>query len=162
MKKLLVILMIITTSLTHTACFSQDEPEEKGVNIDSANYRAQWDESYEYDIPIEINDYASFENFLNNHPQQDMEIEDLIKKFNEDFFNENLLYAYIKSEPSGSNKLEADKAIIENGTLILKMSRYVPEVGTADMAARVCIFAIERDTLNQVSTVIANIADEEW
>ncbi|SHF09498.1 hypothetical protein [Alkalibacter saccharofermentans] len=161
MKKFMLSIIILSMVLSSTACFSPDEPDETVASLDTAEYRAQWSEDYEYDVPIEIDSYANFEIFLSDHPQQDLEIEELTLKFNEEFFVNNLIYAYVKSEPSGSNELEADKAVLENGTLILKMDRYVPEIGTTDMAARVCIFALSRETMTQVSTVIGLITETE-
>ena len=70
------------------------------------------------------------------------------------------IYAYVKSEPSGSIMLFAKTVRLENNILTLYMERIVPEVCTDDMATRICLFGINREKIKDVRKVNVLIAEE--
>ncbi len=129
--------------------------ESPSIELDlvSAEYRARWKESYNYDTPILIDDLAALTDFLKNHPVQLSSVDTLQQNYNDEFFMHSVVYAYVESEGSGSIKLTAESAQLSGDTLKLFMERIVPEVGTADMAALVCLFGISRDDIKSIKSV---------
>lgn len=168
MKRKITLILSFLIILSITACssipgFNGDNPSNTTIeelDIISAEYRATWKESYVYDSIIQISNYSRFISFLDNHPMQsgDNELADI---FNEEFFENNTIYAYIKSESSGSNQLNADRAEIEYDSqletkkLILHMNRTVAEIGTTDMATRICLFGIGNDDIQDFTNIVA-------
>lgn len=139
-------------------------PEQSPTELDiiSEEYRAVWKESYQYDSPILINDLKELEEFLNNHPAQSSNEDVLQHNYNDEFFNQNLIYAYVKSEGSGSVNLTVEKAELHGNILKLFMNRTVPDVGTTDMATRVCLFSINREDIKNVKEVEGIILTEKF
>ena len=139
-------------------------PEQSPTELDiiSEEYRAVWKESYQYDSPILINDLKELEEFLNNHPAQSSNEDVLQHNYNDEFFNQNLIYAYVKSEGSGSVNLTVEKAELHGNILKLFMNRTVLDVGTTDMATRVCLFSINREDIKNVKEVEGIILTEKF
>lgn len=123
------------------------------LDLVSGEYRAIWKESYKYDTPILINDLNALEEFLSNHPAQLSNKDILQQNYNDEFFKQRVIYAYVKSEGSGSIKLTVKKAEIDGDILKLFMERIVPKEGTTDMATRICLFGINRDDIKNVKIV---------
>ena len=122
-------------------------------------YRAVWKEDYQYNTPILIDSYEKWTEFREQHPQQSTAEDVLREEFDQQFFKDNVIYAYIKYEGSGSVKIRADKAVITEGNILnLHMTRTVPPLGTTDMAARICLFGIDRgvnDSIEKVQPIIS-------
>ena len=142
-----------------SAEFSEHTGGQKAkiLDIKGAQYRAQWQDDYNYDTPILIDDHNSLNTFLNQHQHQNDFENALREKFDESFFENSVIYAYVKSEPSGSNQLKVDRAVLKENVLELHMINIIPEMGTMDMAARVCFFGIRRADLEGVESVEARI-----
>lgn len=142
-------------------------PTTTELDIISAEYRTEWKEYSEiYDTPILISNHARLLVVLDNNPDMSSDSE-LFELFDEDFFEDNVIYAYIKSEASGSNQLTVDRAVFEdvgdsereNNKLILYMNRYTSEIGTADMAARVCLFGVTREDIEEVEEIVKVVSE---
>ena len=123
------------------------------LDIISGEYRARWADSYKYDTPILIDNLTDWREFLKNHPEQSENVDSLQQNYNDEFFKKHIVYAYVKSETSGSIKLTGVSAELNGDKLNLFMKRISPEVGTSDMATRVCLFEIKRDDIKNVKTV---------
>ncbi|NTW73149.1 MAG: hypothetical protein HGA49_13040 [Eubacteriaceae bacterium] len=160
MKRILIVVLLIFASMIFPSC-SPSENEPITLEAVMLNYRAVWTENYEYDTPVLIDSFTKYEKFLADHPEQTLSEEPLTMEFNETYFTDHWVYAYVKSEPSGSNQLSGEKAVLEGSTLKLTMAHFAPEIGTADMAARVCLFGIKNDLLKDVKTVKGEIQEKE-
>jgi hypothetical protein len=157
MKRIIGILLV--TIFIFAGCAKVEEKKSPGVGsatkleITGAEYRVQWEEEYKYNTPILIENISDWKKFLKDHPEQSANEDNLKQKFDEAFFKDSVVYAYVKSEGSGSNKLNVDRAELQGDKLKLFMKRTAPQIGTADMAARVCLFGIKRDKIKGVKTV---------
>jgi len=122
-------------------------------------YRAQWQDGYQYDTPIFIDKYADWQKFLQDHPAQSATEDVLRQEYGEGFFQDHVLYVYIKGEASGSNTLTVKGATRQGETLKLLMERVVPDQGTDDMASRICVFGLKREDVKNVKVVEGVIAE---
>lgn len=125
----------------------------KSLDLVSGEYGAPWKESYKYDIPILIDSLSDWIEFLKDHPIDRIKDNISLENYNDEFFKERLIYAYVKSEGSGSNNLRVNRAELNGDKLNLFMTRTVPVVGTCDMATLVCLFGINRDDIKDVKAV---------
>lgn len=123
------------------------------LDIVRGEYRAIWKESYKYNTPILIDNITDWAKFLKNYPSQSINEEILQQNFNEEFFRQSVVYAYAKSEGSGSVRLTAKEAKLTGDKLKLFMERTVPEGGTGDMATRICLFGVKSDDAKNVKSV---------
>jgi hypothetical protein len=137
--------------------FTQTQKTKVELEIITEEYRAVWEENYLYDEPQIIENYSDWVDFFELHPESSPTENVLKRDFTANFFNENILYAYLESEPSGSILLLAKAAEIEGDKLILIMERIIPEVGSDDMATRICLFGINRDEINNVKSINVTI-----
>lgn len=137
---------------------TQTQPTIVELETINGEYRAVWNENYEYDKPLKIENHSEWVDFFNEHPESGME-DNFKKEFTKEFFEDNVLYAYVKSEPSGSILLLTKSVQLQNDILTLYMERIVPEVGTEDMATRICIFGISREKIKNVRTVNVLISE---
>ncbi len=161
-----VIILLITAMLVCTGCAPQPNASSPAatnspapLKIVSGEYRAVWNESYQYGKPLLIDTFSDWEVFLMDHPGQSQTEDPLMQDYDESFFRNSLIYAYIESEPSGSITLLTGNAVRDGSILKLYMQRIVPQVGTDDMAARVCLFGITRDDAARVKKVEAVISE---
>jgi hypothetical protein len=129
------------------------------LSVVKGEYRAQWQDNYQYDTPILIDKFADWQKFLKDHPAQSTTEDVLKQEYKESFFKEHLLYVYIKGEPSGSNTLTVKGATRQEDTLKLGMERVVPEQGTDDLASRICIFGLKREDVKNVKAVEGVISE---
>lgn len=123
------------------------------LEIIMTEYRAQYIDGYSYGSPILIDSVEKWQVFLDEYPGQSTTEDALQRDFDKEFFQDCVLYAYVSSEASGSNRFSAVKAELIGDTLKLYMMRTIPETGTDDMAARVCIFGVKRENIKNVRTV---------
>ncbi len=176
---LILIMMLIIFSVSGCKSISHVELENNinpndnevtnnGLNIEnisieldlvSGEYRAIWSEDYKYDTPILLNNLNDLEEFLSNYPAQSSNQDILQRTYDDEYFMKNVVYAYVKSEGSGSVKLTVKKAEIDRDKLKLFMDRIAPGVGTTDMATRICLFGINRDDIKNVSVIEGIILD---
>ncbi len=176
--RIISILITLMLFFTATGCVAKDpkvetpqtsaprqtqpiQTEPGRIENEGTQYRAADSDAYTYDTPILLDSFAVFEAFVENHPQQSENEDTLAHSFNEAFFDEHVLYAYVKSEGSGSIKLEVNETQVEGTVLSLFMKRTVPDIGTDDMATRICLFVIEKGILESVVTVEAVIETVE-
>lgn len=138
------------------------EHSGQSLEVIGAEYRAQWNKDYKYDTPILIDNLIEWEDFLDNHPEYSRTEDALKQNYNEDFFKHSVIYAYIKSMGSGSIMLKVKGARLNGDKLKLLMECIVPEVGTCDMATRICLFGINRDEIKNANTVEAIIEKSNW
>ena len=132
------------------------------IKLDDINseYRAEWKESYKYNSPILIDSYIDLMEFLKKHPSQSTSEDIILEKYDKDFFKQGIIYAYVKSEGSGSVSLSAKKAELTRDKLRLYMERIDPGEGTTDMATRVCLFGIKRNDVKNIKSVEGIIMDK--
>ena len=137
----------------------QTQTQKPAVELESLTeeYRAVWEEDYEYDVPQIIENYSDWVDFFKRHPESSPTENILNRDFTATFFEDNVIYAYLESEPSGSILLLAKAAEIEGDKLNLIMERIIPEVGSDDMATRICLFGINRDEINNVRSINVTI-----
>lgn len=102
----------------------------------------QADHDYDNNNPILIQSYDEYKEFISIHPPS-KEV-DISEKYNEDYFNEHVIYAQHLMVYSGSIQVEARDYQLADDTLILMVNYYVPEVYTDDIAYWVCMFGVER------------------
>ncbi|HHV09107.1 MAG TPA: hypothetical protein GXX75_02360 [Clostridiales bacterium] len=143
---------IMDGEITPKGNISVESPSVK-LDLVSAEYRAMWKERYNYDTPMLIDNLADLTDFLKNHPVQLSSVDALQQNYNDEFFTHSVVYAYVESEGSGSIKLMAKSAELNRDKLKLYMERIVPQAGTADMAALVCLFGISRDDNKSAKSV---------
>lgn len=163
MKRLTVLLLMAL--LVCTGCASQripstDGPAETGpadLNIVAGEYRAQYSHDYQFSVPLLMDDFSGWEVFLMNHPGDSSKEDALVQAYDESFFDHSVVYAYIESEPSGSISLKVKKVVLEGSVLKLYMERTIPQMGTDDIAVRICLFGISREDLKGVKSVDAVI-----
>lgn len=76
------------------------------------------------------------------------------------FFKDNVIYAYVKNEGSGSTRLKVKGAEFNGDKLRLFMERIYSGEGTYDMATRICLFEIKRDNIKNTKAIEAIIIDK--
>ena len=79
-------------------------------------------------------------------------------RYGEAFFAQSLLLFVILQEGSGSIRHRVEPARLENGLLAVRITRIIPEVGTADMAQWHIVMALDR-TFADMDVAIA-LAEE--
>lgn len=157
MKRMLIVLLIGLLLLA--GCVGKNQ-ETNELEVKGVEYRAQWNEQYKYDTPILIDSLSAWEEFFKTHPKQSISEDILQKSYDETFFEDSAIYAYIESEGSGSIKLKVKGAELSGDKLRLFMERLNPEVGTCDMATRICLFELKREKIKNVKTVEAIIEEK--
>lgn len=159
MKKGLFVFMAALL-LIFTGCST---PDGNGGELDliSGEYRAVWEENYAYETPTRIDSLSDWEAFLERHPAQSANEDVLEQEYGEEFFEKHIIYVYIKSEASGSNRLTVKGARRNGDELELIMERFVPEEGTDDLATRICVFGIKREDIKNISVVTSSIVENE-
>jgi len=130
------------------------------LKVKGEQYRAQYSDQYQYDTPILIDSLSAWEEFFSTHPEQSKNEDTLHKDYDKAFFNDSVIYAYIKSEGSGSIKLKVKGAELREDKLRLFIERINPGEGTDDMATRICLFGIEREKIKNLKTVEAIIEEK--
>ncbi|MGE5577315.1 MAG: WD40/YVTN/BNR-like repeat-containing protein [Syntrophothermus sp.] len=144
---------------------SDKEPptEQPSIELEivSGEYRAQWKETYKYDTLVLIDNLSDWKEFLKNHPAQSKYEDLLLQDYNDEFFKHSLIYAYVKSEGSGSNELTVKGTELNGDKLKLFMIRTVPGNGTSDMATRICLFGLKRDKVKNVKVVEGIITEKQ-
>ena len=150
MKRLVAIALLISIVVL-SGCTSNE------IEILSANYRAQYNDIYIVSEPLLIDSFEQWVEFLENHPEQSPNEDNLEWRLEELFFDEHFIYAYISHESSGSNRFEAEKAEVEENILKLYMTRTIPETHTDDLAIRICLFGIRRADIPNTRTIEAII-----
>jgi len=114
-------------------------------------YMAGWNRTYEYDTPMLIDSLSKFKEFVNNHNPYQLDKKTLYGKYDETFFEQNVIYAYIKSEESISSKLRVDSIEVEDEILKLYMTH--TQGGSDLMGSSVCLFGINRSKIQNVKSV---------
>jgi hypothetical protein len=74
-------------------------------------------------------------------------------RFNDKFFEQRFLLFIVLEEGSGSVRHRVEPAQPENGPLSVKITRIIPEIGTADMAQWHIVVALEK-TLSEMDVDI--------
>ncbi|MFP4164793.1 MAG: hypothetical protein ACLFQB_04115 [Chitinispirillaceae bacterium] len=156
--------------LLFTACAGTTEkpiPSEhttssqKQISTKGAEYRAQWRDDYNYNTPVLIDSFRKWQDFLAAHPGNFTRPDSATEHYSRSFFQDSVVYAYLKSESSGANQLRIEKVRLEGDTLKLYMENIIPQMGTMDMATRVCFFGISRDVMDKAEEVEAVIIRKE-
>ncbi len=150
MKRLIVLALILSIFFIQGCTTSE-------IEILKADYRAEYNDMYILGEPLMIDSFEQWELFLESHPEQFQNEDNLEWDFDELFFEDRIIYAYISNESSGSNRFEAEKAEVSNNILRLFMTRTIPQTGTDDLATRVCLFGIDRVSIQNIRTVEAII-----
>ncbi|MFZ3171153.1 MAG: hypothetical protein WA118_04125 [Carboxydocellales bacterium] len=152
---------VISPVVDNTSSVKETHIEQPLIELEivRGEYRAIWKRSYNYDKPMLIDNLIHWKEFLKNYPAQFTNRDVLQQDYNDDFFKHSVVYAYIKSEGSGSIKLKVKRAELYGDKLRLFMERSVPEIGTADMATRICLFGIKKDKIKNVKAVEAIILE---
>lgn len=148
MKKIISIILLVL--MIFIGC---EKKIEKSIEVVSREYRAIWSEDYNFDTPILIDNLSDLKNFIEEHPEQFANENKFLEDYNEEFFKSKLIYIFIKSESSGSNNISAKGVKIEGAKLTLIINREVSEIGTADMAAWICLFEVNRSDIKDIKTV---------
>jgi hypothetical protein len=149
--KRLVGLALMISIIFISGCTSKD------IEIIKTEYRAQFSDMYILGEPLLIDSYEQWQLFLESHPEQSNNEDNLEWELEELFFEESVIYAYISNESSGSNRFEAEKAEVSDNILRLYMTRFVPETGTDDLATRICFFGIKHIDIQNIKSVEAII-----
>ncbi len=127
------------------------------LEIMKTEYRAQFNDMYILGEPLLIDNFEQWQLFLDSHPEQSNNEDNLEWKLDELFFEESVIFAYISNESSGSNRFEAEKAEVSDNILRLYMTRFIPETGTDDLATRICFFGIKHVDIQNIKSVEAII-----
>ncbi|MBQ9131964.1 MAG: hypothetical protein IJX62_05795 [Clostridia bacterium] len=72
---------------------------------------------------------------------------DLLSKYDSAYFDTHSVVVYRKVEGSGSNQLTVRDVQVKNGKLAVTVGRYVPEMGTADVANWCLLIEITGDVV---------------
>lgn len=175
MKRTVLFLVILLSLFTILGCNSSSDGELKNpenqnnestgneqnnedmpieLDLVSGEYRSVSEENYKFNTPILISSMDELESFLNDHPTVLSKEYAIERNFNnEEFFEHSIIYAYIKFESSGSNRLTINRAELDGDTLKLYMNHIVPQYGTDDDAIRICLFGINNKDIKNVKTV---------
>lgn len=70
-----------------------------------------------------------------------------IQTYPENFFENNLIVAFLQHEGSGSVSHSLDCVTFKDGVLTITINRHVPSIGTCDMASWLCVTAISKQAL---------------
>jgi hypothetical protein len=108
-----------------------------------------------YDTYTVINDLDELRDFMKGDISQ---LEDV---YNDEFFEDSVIYCYIKPEGSGSITMTADKVEVEGNKLRLFMTRWERELLTCDMASQICFFGVKRAAVSDVKNVRVKISDRK-
>jgi hypothetical protein len=158
MKKFYIVLVGILI-LMAVGCGKEKSSGPVELDFGAGTYRANWDENNLTDKSIKIDSTKLMNEFLEQHVPFTEEDKEVVKKYDGDFFKDKVVYAFVTNESSGSNLLEPANAIRDGEKLKLKVKRIIPQIGTMDMAARVALFELKRDDVENVSNVTVSVED---
>jgi len=124
-----------TTPPTEVDPFPSGDVSYIRVMYDRIDWRDNLDGSVIIRSVEELDEYYEELNAANMNELDD----DLVWRltgghYNDAFFAENFLVLVTVSEPSGSNRHDLTSLTENNNKLSINISRFVPEIGTADMA----------------------------
>lgn len=74
-----------------------------------------------------------------------------IDKYNDDYFNKNVLILILVQESSGSNRHQVNSITKNDTELDIQINRLVPEIGTADMAQWHILIELKASDLGQAT-----------
>ena len=153
MRKLVLIVILLLASCSRS-------PITPGIdNTKPLNYTTKFVRTYPYDIDAQypkyylFNTYDSFSKYLENDAltfggyEDNQEISNLIKKYDEDYFNSHSLVILLLLEPSGSIRHQIESVKIVENVLHVNLVKRVPEIGDSAMA--VWSIFIELDKNNE-------------
>ncbi|MDF2608232.1 MAG: hypothetical protein K0S34_2430 [Bacillales bacterium] len=158
MKKFYIVLVGVLILMV-VGCGKEKSSGPVELDFGAGAYRANWDENNLTDKAIKIDSSKLMNEFLEQHVPFSEEDKEVVNKYNEDFFKDNVIYAYVTNESSGSNQLESANAIRDGENLKLKVKRVIPQIGTMDMASRVALFELKRDDVENVTNVTVSVED---
>ncbi len=94
-----------------------------------------------------------------NHPKY----AEFIKKYDDEFFKNNVLVLFYDVEPSGSNRIEINDVTKDDGTLKIWSTTKVPFRGTGDLACRRIFIEVDKASISNVTKVVVdNIKVDDW
>ncbi|GEM_PF-1386667 len=80
---------------------------------------------------------------------EDDSFKEIIEEYDETFFEDHRLVFAVIEENSGSNHHDLEHIDLDaDGNLSIALERYIPSVGTMDMAAWHIVFELDRDTFD--------------
>lgn len=130
--------------ITH---IEQEEPEMNQLTIPATMraYRIDYSTPYSFDgkYMIVTNREESEKLFAGFA----LQYAETIEPYGENFFENNILVAYVQHEGSGSVSHSLKNVVMEEDTLFITINRHVPYIGTCDMASHLCLIAISKNSL---------------
>ena len=79
---------------------------------------------------------------------------DAVEEYDEEFFKEKTLVIVLLTESSGSIRHKVTKASVKDGTMEIKITRVVPEIGTCDMAGWHVLVETEKVEIEEIRVVV--------
>jgi hypothetical protein len=86
---------------------------------------------------------------------------DKIEPYPNNFFDTNIIIAFVKHEGSGSIGHSLKSATVNSNTLTLTINREVPYIGTCDMASWLCLVSVSKSMLPHGFVTQIAIIDKE-
>lgn len=86
---------------------------------------------------------------------------DKIEPYPNNFFDTNIIIAFVKHEGSGSIGHSLKSATVNGNTLTLTINREVPYIGTCDMASWLCLVSVSKSMLPHGFVAQIRIVDKE-
>jgi len=140
-----------------------DDRGEEVMHFEAFYYRADSSSYSAAPLPVvvklssvaELNDYFErnkdffqFERGYFSETSMLVDVFDGNKRFDEVFFEEKFLLFVLLQEGSGSIRHRVDSVLPENGSLVVNIARFVPEIGTADMAHWHLVLVLDRSLVD--------------
>ncbi len=155
MKKIVPIILVITFILigaTRILGWADDNLDQYRVYYTEPNYT-----EFEQGTTKVIDSLEEFTEFLQGNPPDSSKLASLLKKYNEEFFIDNVVYAHLLMMASGSTKVNASKVDFLNGQLKLTIKTKTPEIGTCDIANWVSLFPLDRNIAKNVKSIDVDV-----
>lgn len=82
-----------------------------------------------------------------------------IQQYPRDFFENNILIAYVQYEGSGSVTHSLKNVTLNNDQLFVTITRNIPSIGTCDIATHLCLISVSKKALPEDMSVVIQIED---
>ncbi len=135
----------------------EQETDGTLLELKTAEYITQYNINYQYDTPILIESYAQWQEFVVSHPN--FYNGDALQHYDENYFEDSIIYAYVKKEPNYGVSLKVYKSIITDDILELFMVRNVPKVVAPLEETLICLFGLNRNDIQNIESVRAIILE---
>ena len=129
------------------------------INVPAEIFRVNSFVENTYPKIRKIISFNSLADFINTIEISDEITDKIFKQYDDKYFLKDSMVGVVLQEPSGSVYHELVNVEYSNKNLLVNINRYVPEVGTDDLAWWLILIEVDKSLLENVENLSVNLID---